>query len=157
MMAARIRLSFLPILIFGLGAFSSARAQEPSTNCVAIRLIKDGKTIEGPRSVTFLNQAGKQDVDIREGKFCVPELMAHEPALDFTFVLGKERFFFPRLPEERFQASWDISFGRDIKKRLAGLPQAKKANQACIVEFNQGEPGTGMILSPCRGPNKPLK
>jgi hypothetical protein len=83
--------------------------------------------------------------------------MAYEPALDFTFVLGRERFFFTRLPEERFQASWDISFGRKIFRGLTGLPKGAKVSHACNVTFNYGEPGIGMLSYACKGPNKPLK
>jgi hypothetical protein len=148
---------FLTMILLFPGMCSSANAQEPKTHCFAIRLTKNGKTVPGPNSVTFLDQTRKQDVEIRDGTFCVPELMADEPALDFTFVLGKERFFFPRLPAERFQASWDISFGPKKYARIEGMPKGTKASHVCIVQFNYGEPGTGMAMSSCRGPSKPLK
>jgi hypothetical protein len=146
------------VVLFFLAACWRSGAQELSNSCFAVHLIKDGKTIESPRSVTFLDQDGKQNVDIREGTFCVPASMKGQPALDLSFVLGEQRFYFPRLPEARFQASWDISFGGRKYALLAGLPKGTKASTACSVIFRQGEPEIGMIFSPCRVSGKtPLK
>jgi hypothetical protein len=144
------RMPFWLLILFLLGSFASA--EERSVRCLEVHMTKDGRPVDGPRSVTFLDRAGKQTVDIREGRFCVPEQMARESELDLTFILGKERFYFPRVPIARFDAPWDISFGGKTYARLAALPRSANAKQACTVIIRKGEPEVGMVQSPCRVP-----
>src|SRR5450432_885993 len=88
-----------------------ASAQSTGDRCVALHTIKDGKPLEGPKSVSFIDQHNKRSIDTDGGRFCIPKQMAEEPALDMSFTLGTERFYLPRVPIERFGAPWDISFG----------------------------------------------
>ena len=84
--------------------------------------------------------------------------MTKQPSLDLSFIVGDERFYFPRVPVVRFGASWDVSFGGKKYARLTGLPKTNNPKQSCSVIVHQGEPEVGMIFSPCRVPSSvPLK
>jgi hypothetical protein len=128
---------------------SSAQTSDHS-QCFHLRVTKNGQPIPRPASVTFLNKAAKRSVDIREGRFCVPAEMAVEEALDLTFIVGGERLYFPAVSTFRFEADWDVAFGKGaISPDLSTSVDRKKA---CKVIVHQGEPEVGMIVSPCRVP-----
>jgi hypothetical protein len=151
-------MQFRLFLLLLLGVCLTSKAQEQGTPCFAIHLIKDGKLVDPPPLVTFLDQSSKRDAAMQDGRFCIPREMAAEGALDLSFVLGKEKFYFPRVPMDRFGATWDVSFGNKKNPRLASLPKTVDTKKACSVIVHQGEPEVGTIYSPCRFPARaPIK
>ena len=135
-----------------MGMICSTRtfAQSLTNHCFAINLIKDGKNVDSPKFVTFLDKTTKKSSNLQDGKFCVPDSMANKTALDVSFVSGHERFYLARIPISRCQSSWVISFGETDDPRL---PKGLEARKACTVVFRNGEPEIGIILSACRVPD----
>lgn len=134
-----------------------SNAQEQSPHCFSIHLAHDDDTVDGPHAITLLDKTRNLTVEESQGKFCIPNEMTTKPALDMSFIVGDDRFYLTRIPMERFEALWDISYGEKKYWHRTGLPRSK-ATKVCTVEFHQGEPETGMITSPCRFPaSTPLK
>jgi len=131
------------------GACTSAQTL---SHCFALTIFKDGESIPGPNIVVFHDKTDRSSSSIREGKFCIPDSMISKTALDLSFELGNEIFYFSRIPAGRFQSSWDISFGDKDTALAARLPKGAKLNRACSVIFHQGEPDIGVIYSACRLP-----
>jgi hypothetical protein len=151
-MITSCRLYFLLIVIC-MGVCCISEAQERSLPCFEIRLTKNAKRVEGPKSVTLLDQTDKQDVDLREGQFCVPELMSKRPYLDVMFVVKKERFHLTGIPMERFDSIWDMEIGeKTIKSRFKAEFKFVDPKKNCIVEFHNGEREVGNLFFPCRIP-----
>lgn len=136
-------------ITFGAVVCCSAQTDDHS-HCFQVRVTKDGKSIQGPMAVTFLDKTAKLNVDTHDGRFCVPKEMVNEELLDFTFIVAQERLYFPGVSTFRFDADWDVAYGRDA--RLASSPKSVDRKKACSVIIRQGEPETGMIVSPCRVP-----
>ena len=97
----------------------------------------------------------KADSDIKnvkatDGKFCVPKAMEGLVSIDVGFVLRGKLFDFGERPMWQLSVPWDVSFGgREFGRRLGQL-KSINAKTACSVEFQAGEPGMGIIISPCR-------
>lgn len=145
-----IRASFWFLILLTFAPYCAGATEEPNARCFEIRMSKDGRAVEGPISVTFLDEKKKQTVDIQEGRFCVPKEMAGESDLDLTFVVGGERFYLTRVSIARFEATWDIAFGGKTYAR--SLPKSMNPKKACTVIFRSGEPEVGRVQSPCRVP-----
>jgi hypothetical protein len=123
--------------------------------CFEIRMTKDAKRVDGPKSVTLLDQTDKQDADLREGQFCVPELMSTRPYLDVMFIIRKEKYYLTRIPIERFDSIWNIEIGeKTIKSRFKSELKLIDPKKNCIVEFHNGEREVGNLFFPCRIPLK---
>ena len=150
-MNARVLRAILVIFSITFSAVVCCSAQTGDhSHCFQVRVTKDGKSIQSPTVVTFLNKTAMQDADSQDGRFCVPKEMVNEELLDFTFVVAQERLYFPSVSTFRFKADWDVAYGRDA--RLTGLPKSVNRKKACSVIVRQGEPETEMIVSPCRVP-----
>jgi hypothetical protein len=150
-MITKNKLYYLLVMIYMI-IYSAAEAQEKKNNCFEINMTNDGKEVEGPNLVTFLDKTSKQEVNIREGKFCVPESMTQGLYLDVMFVAGKERFYLQSIPIERFILSWDIEIGKNhIKKRFSSEKHVNPKKN-CVVIFHSGEPEVGALFFPCRIP-----
>ncbi len=152
------RISAFALLLVLIGSFCCvAEAQEQLPHCFSIHLAHESDPVDGPHAITLLDKTQKLTVEERQGKFCIPLEMAMEPALDMSFTLRDDRFYFTRIPTERFGAPWDISYGEKKYAKAASLPKSK-AKKACTVVFHQGEPETAMTTYPCRLPaSTPLK
>ena len=148
---ALTRLIFLVFAAAFVGLVSSFGQTVDHPHCFQIRLAKDGLSIPGPTTVTFIGNATKLDIGIQDSRFCAPKEMIRQETLDLTFIAASERFYLPGIPIERFGADWDIAIGKDVAKR-ARSSKSPNPNRACSVVFRQGEPEIEMITSPCRTP-----
>jgi len=127
-----------------------AQAQSQQESCFSIDLVRDGKPVDGLASVTVHDEGGGRELTRHDGKFCIPKEMTERPALDLSFVVGKERFYFPRIPRERYTVAWEVAFGGRAYAYQMGLPKSTRPDRACTVTFREGEPEVSLLFSACR-------
>jgi len=126
-----------------------AQQTQVSAGCFMLKVYKDSTRLSSPQSVRLYSVSKRWDVEQNNGRFCVPQEAAGESMLDITFRVGPERFSIPSLVVGRFSGIWNLYFGGREFARLHGLPKTSKASTSCMVEFDDGEPGIGLVLSPC--------
>ena len=132
--------------------FARVVAQQPqaSTGCFILHVYKDSTRLPSPQSVRLSSASKQWDLAQKDGQFCLPQETAGTSKLDLAFRIGSDRFSLYSLPVERFSGSWNFYFGGREFAKLHGLPKSSRASKSCMVEFDNGEPGTGMVISPCR-------
>jgi hypothetical protein len=131
---------------------SQASPQQPqaSTGCFILHVYKDSKRLPPPQSIRLYSASKQWDLGESDGHFCIPKETTGESLLDLTFRIGHDRFSLYSVPVRRYSGAWNLYFGGKEFARLHGLPKTSKASTSCMVEFDDGEPGTGMVVSPCR-------
>ena len=132
--------------------FSRADAQHPqvSISCFVLQVYKDSTKLPSPQSVRMYSTSKQWDLVQENGQYCLPQETAGLSVLDLTFRVGPDEFVLFSMPRERFSGSWNFYFGGKEFAKLRGLPKSAEATTSCMVEFGGGEPGTGMVISPCR-------
>jgi hypothetical protein len=127
-------------------------AQDPqvSAGCFMLKVYKDSTRLSSPQSVRLSSVSKQWNLAQKDGQFCLPQEADRASTLDLTFRIGHDRFSLYSLPVERFSGSWNFYFGGREFARLRGLPKSSQASKSCMVDFDNGEPGTGMAISPCR-------
>ena len=143
------------ILLVDFGSTQTGRAVAQSSGpskslCVAMQVYRDFERVDGPSSVLFELNGIDTSVKVIGGKFCVPDEMKGLATVRVGFVLGHDLFNFGPIPLERLSIPWDIYFGDKKYARSLGHLKYIKAAAACSIEFREGEPGVGVVYSPCR-------
>lgn len=133
------------------GESPPACAQQPqvSAGCFMLQMYEDSTRLPSPESVRVYSATKHWDLAQKDGQFCLPQETGGISTLDLSFRIGRDRFVLFSLPVRRFSGSWNFYFGGKEFARLHGLPKTSKASTSCMVEFDDGEPGTGLVLSPC--------
>lgn len=129
---------------------AAAQRPQPSTACFRMKVYKDSERLPSPQSVRLYSASKHWDLAQNDGQFCLPQETTGASKLDLTFRIGPDRFSLYSLPVGRFSGSWNLYFGGKRFAKLHGLPKSAQAAKSCMVEFDDGEPGTGMVISPCR-------
>lgn len=129
-----------------------AAAQQPqgSTGCFILHVYKDSASLPSPQSIRLSSASKQWDLTQKNGQFCLPQEAAEASTLDLTFRIESDRFSLYSLPVGRFSGSWNFYFGGREFARLHGLPKSYQVSKSCMLEFDNGEPGTVMAISPCR-------
>jgi len=119
-------------------------------HCFSLHVYKDEETVAGPSTVTLHSKTTRWNVARDKGQFCLSEEMGSTEALDLSFQSGEDQFYLSSIPTAKFNGRWSFFFGGKRFAYLHGLPKSAAAGKSCVIEFNEGEPGTGVIISPCR-------
>lgn len=137
-------------------AFREYEAARPK--CVTLSLWLDGKQVPAPSTITVGSSGTSTTIVPTDGCFWLPEgRFSDDQKLFVMFEVPGERVAFGGLRSDFFTGPWIISIPADERPRgwRAVFHPANKARQSCRVTFDFGEPGTGMITSPCAVKTRP--
>jgi hypothetical protein len=115
-----------------------------------IRIYRDTERVASPASVLFESNGTDTNVKVANEEFCVPKEMRSLAAVRVGFVLGEDLFNFGPIPMERLGVPWDVYFGGKKYAKSLGHLQHVSPAAACTIVFHGGEPGVGVVYSPCR-------
>jgi hypothetical protein len=142
------------VLILFLCSFVS-RAFGQSGSCFSLALSKEGEHVANPTNVTFLDSTRKFDAEMHGSLYCLPTELLEDKLLDFSFISGKVRLYLTRIPVGSFHGVLSIDYGKTASARTPNSNK-RRANRACVITFEGGEPETGLVQNPCVVPAKPL-
>jgi len=148
---AKIGLLSLGVMLFsGYGSYASPQPATGSRFCLSIHTYEDEKRIEGPSMILLLSNGKRWRVMQEDDHFCLSDEMVREQSFDLVFEIGRDRFFLYSVTIDHFTGVWSFYFGGKYFAYMHGLPKKWRPTKGCVVEYNNGEPGTGDMLSGCR-------
>jgi hypothetical protein len=135
-------------------AFAKVSAQSAApqdSHCFTIQVRLNGKTVDGPQVITLKTKQNESKASLEGGCFRVPPALSKEKAIDVIFTVPRNKVYLSAIATGFFAGPWvvdleDKGFGK------GALPKHARAKEACAVEFDDGEPGTGIVETPCRTP-----
>jgi hypothetical protein len=148
---ARIGLFFLGvILLSGQGFCASSQGESGNHFCLSIQTYDDDKRVDGPSVILLLSNGKRWHVMQENGRFCLSDEIVKEESFDLIFEIGRDRFILNSVAVGRFTGKWDFYYGGKHFAYMHGLPKKMHPAKSCDVEYNDGEPGTGDMISGCR-------
>lgn len=144
------------LLLFACGLllnptmFSQQVTASRTQHCFSLHPFRDSSAISGPNVLRVYSRTQHWDVRLENGHFCLRDTIADSQYLDVSFRLGDDRFYISSVPIGKFTSNWNFYFGGEKFAALHGLPKSTPAAKSCIIEYNEGEPGTATVVSPCR-------
>ena len=123
-------------------------------HCFSLHVYKDEETVAGPSTVTLHSKSNRWNVTPDKGQFCLSDEMRSSESLDLSFQLEKDQFYLFSIPSAKFNGSWNLFFGGKRFAYQHGLPKSATPAKSCVVQFNDGEPGTEDLITPCRSKSK---
>jgi hypothetical protein len=147
----RVSLLFLACIMLPSQSLCASPTRETGNRrCFSLEPYDDAEKVVGPNAVRLYSKTRHLDVTLDMGRFCIPGELADSEFLDLSFQIGRDQFYLPSIPMGKFTGTWSFYFGGRRFAYLHGLPRSTPAAKSCVVEFNEGEPGTGSVISPCR-------
>ena len=127
-------------------------SEEPSTHCFRMHMTDDGKVVDAPERVTFIDGSDWEEVEAKDNRYCVPESMMGASTLDLRFDASGSRFSLFHVRIDLFDADWDIAFGNKRFAKLDRVAKTIKADEACSVRFGEDEAEAPITVPSCRLP-----
>jgi hypothetical protein len=120
-----------------------------------MHLTIDGNPVELPSEVVLANSTQTLTISNTEGLFLVLETMATGSDLTLRATICTELIEISGIAPSAVEEVWSIELPASKSGREEGLPKGVHARSACIISFDplDGD-GTGMIVDPCRFPNR---
>jgi len=147
------RLQYVVLILLCSWGLSAARGQAEPNRCLRFNLWNDSHRQLSPDTVEFIDGTKQVSVHQSDGKYCLPEQWESTKTLDITFEIGRNRLYLTQISTDRFFSIWTVSYGLSVNKRLPGHSTDKKLS-ACAIDFNEGEPGVGVLINPCVLPRR---
>lgn len=130
----------------------SLRAQDSPSHCFQLAMLEDGRPVEVPTSITFIDGSEREEVEAQDKEFCVPPTMLSAPSVDVTFEAAGNRFSLAHLKGEALELDWEISFGGKKYAKLAGLPKNTPLAESCSLVLRRGSAERQFTIPQCRIP-----
>ena len=128
----------------------AAHAEEPAARCFRMAMVDDGKSVEAPARVTFIDGSEREEVEAREKRYCVPESMTGAATLDLTFESSGSRFDLFHVRMDLLSAEWDVAFGSKRYARDEKIAKSINVEESCTLHIRVGEDEKDMTVSGCR-------
>jgi hypothetical protein len=154
-----VRAAYVALLLFATATQLFAQAKPDQRQCFSIHVRLNGKSVEGPQTVTFKTRENEITIS-REGScFTVPAVLLKEKSVDVSFRLSNDKVYLPDVATGFFAGPWDVYLeDKKFDKDLAfALPKHARTKETCVVQFHVGEPESQAAAVPCRSPIFPKK
>ncbi len=148
---AKIGSFSLGVILLSGQSFCASLQQEIGDHfCFSIHAYDDDKRVEGPSVILLLSNGKRWHVIQKNGHFCLSDEIVKEQSIDLIFEIGRDRFILNSVAVDRFTGKWDFYYGGKRFAYVQGLPKKMRPTKSCSVDYNNGEPGTGDMISNCR-------
>jgi len=142
------------ILFSGQSLYASPQRETRDHFCFSINAYEDDEKVVSPSVILLLSKEKEWHVMQENGHFCLSDEMVKAQSYDLVFEIERDRFFLYSVAIDLFTGKWDFYYGGKRFAYMHGLPKKMRPTTSCCVEFNNGEPGTGLMISQCRLPGR---
>lgn len=134
---------------------NTGNAQETDKNrvsesCFTIHVRINGKSVEGPQTVTLKVRQAETQVSMDKGCFRIPPALISEKTLDVVFTISRNRIELSGISTGFFAGPWDLDLADRKFDGDVSLPKHARVREACAVVFHVGEPETAISQTKCR-------
>jgi len=127
-------------------------SQDQRGRCFAIRVVANGRAVQGPDTITLATRSGDVTVLPKGRCFNAPDAVADESTVDVRFVVLNEQISISKVPTAFLKGPWDIEL-EDIRfPSSVALPKGARAKDVCAVSFHVSEPERTWVVGACRTP-----
>jgi hypothetical protein len=145
-----IVLSTILLLCANIGNAQETGKNRVSESCFTIHVRINGKSVEGPQTVTLKVRQAETPVSMDKGCFRIPPALISEKTLDVVFTISRNRIELSGIPTGFFTGPWDLDLADRKFDGDVSLPKHARAKEACAVVFHVGEPETAISQTKCR-------
>ncbi len=113
-------------------------------------MVDDGKPVDAPSRITFIDGSEREEIKPRDNRYCVPESMMDASTVDLAFDAAGSRFHLFHVRMDILDADWDISFGSKRYARDEKLAKTINVEESCTLHIHHGDAEKNLTLAGCR-------